>query len=450
MFQMMHQDLKKKVEKEEKLYGHACTADDILFMWKEELSKRAMEIWKIEKDMQKSEPPGKLDKELQAEVDMVLVKLRGMQTPAGTYQQRKDIMNRIGRVDVGVARKTTLTPAQEELRLKLQWQDFDSTMYNLTLEKDDEVLGGYVCRPKEWRDHLEDLVICFEDEVGMWLGCQCCRTSANIEDHQHAKRRKKLKSRTVEGQEKIAELEKEPQGGMHQQRGVEGKGEDKRRITVLHRMLLDNVVQTEGKRKMPSGRLSRTAVVLPGNYLNVDYFDIGEDGHAYWNRDWSIEVDGDLKEYAKGEPIGNLGAPLQAVKKAFPELCKQFLIMQQPAAFRDTVIVAWCMEDLHEMEKYVFMQHDLVGCQLTEAIKQLRWMLMQPDTDILPEMTACSQLTDIIVARPAKACARNAIPGIRQWLKMKAKMSGKAVSFGNIYKYIEIYRKIYRNMYIYI
>ena len=42
---------------------------------------------------------------------------------------------------------------------------------------------------------------------------------------------------------------------------------------------------------------------------------------------------------------------------------------------------------------------------------------MQPDSAVAAEMTACSQLTDIMIARPVKGFARTEMPNIRQWLK---------------------------------
>ena len=83
---------------------------------------------------------------------------------------------------------------------------------------------------------------------------------------------------------------------------------------------------------------------------------------------------------------------------------KKFLVMQQPAAFRDGIIVGWCMEDLHSRRKGVgtMQHHDLLGCQATAEVKQLRFLYGQPDSCIAGEMTACSQVTDIMIAHYVK------------------------------------------------
>ena len=287
-----------------------------------------------------------------------------------------------------------------------------------------EALKGHVGKPEEFLEHHEEFVIEFEDEIGVWIGLKGWQTTLPGEAAHHQRKRKKLHSKTVEGVEKIKEEEKEPGGGMYQTRGLEGKSEDRRRITFLHRLILENVVQSEGKRLKPRGKLERTVIVLPGKHANADFFDFNEDGHAVWNRDWSVDVENKSFVYKKGEKLGAMMNQLQQVKKAFPELCEKTLILQQPAAFRDGIIVAWCMQDLHLRRPYLLMQHDLVGCQATAEVKKLRFMLMQPDAQICGEMTACSQLTDIMIARAVKGIARKQIPEIRRWLKEKARKSG--------------------------
>ena len=105
---------------------------------------------------------------------------------------------------------------------------------------------------------------------------------------------------------------------MYQTRGLEGKSEDHRRITFLHRLILENVVQTAGKRLKPKGKLDRTVVVVPGVHANADYFGFDEKGNAVWNRDWSVEFDGKPSHYKKGDKLGSMMLQLQGVKKAFP------------------------------------------------------------------------------------------------------------------------------------
>ena len=335
-------------------------------------------------------------------------------------QLKWDTLEALGRRVKNAARKTTLTPEQEKLNMKLTWQSFDDLLYTCTLGSEEE-LKKLVIKPQEWREHVEELVFEFEDEVGVWVGLKNRKVAVTEKVHAQQRKRQRLRSKTQRQALKVEQAEQEEGGGMHQTRGLEGKGEDKRRITFLHRLILENVAQTAKKRLKPRGRLDRTVVVLPGQYLNADYFDIDEKGVARWNRTWDYEYGGQPKKYEKGEPLGNFGMQLQQIKRAFPELLKKFLVLQQPAAFRDGIIVGWCMEDLHNRQKYVCMQNDLVGCQNTQEVKELRFNYMQPNTNILPEMTACSQLTDIMLAHQVHALGRDATAEVRMWMKARAK-----------------------------
>jgi len=255
--------------------------------------------------------------------------------------------------------------------------DFDETMQSCTLTTEEE-LKKLVAPAKEWLQNLHDLVICFEDEIGLFVGLRSGKVAVPKEVQKQALKRKRLHTKTKEGVEKVQELEKEAGGGLTQTRGMECKGEDKRRITILHRLLLTEFVQGTvngtAKRNKPRGKLERTVVVLPGRHCNADYMDEDETGAFRWNRNWSYEFQGKQEHYKKGDKVGAMMQQVQAMKRAFPELTNMFLILQQPAAFRDGIIVGWCLEDLNRRHKFVMMQHDLVGCQSTAEVKQLNFL----------------------------------------------------------------------------
>ena len=75
-------------------------------------------------------------------------------------------------------------------------------------------------------------------------------------------KRLKLNSKNPDDHAAIKALKQEAGGGMVQTRGPEGKSEDKRRITILHRMFLQHTVQMKGRRWRPKGKLGRTEIVL--------------------------------------------------------------------------------------------------------------------------------------------------------------------------------------------
>jgi hypothetical protein len=264
----------------------------------------------------------------------------------------------------------------------------------------------------------------------MWVGLDQSKVAVDKDQRQRANKRRKCSTQLTKDADALAEaLKADPDGGMRQVRGAEGKGEDKKRVTVMHRLILKNLVQTKNKRCKPKGELARTVLVLPGKHANADYFSFDEHGFAVWNRDWDYEDQGKPCSHKKGEKLGNSMIQLQHIKKAFPGLMERFLVLQQPAAYRDAIIVGWCMEDLHKKYPYVLQQHDLLGAQATTEVKQLRHLWMQPECLIAGNMTDCLQLTDIMIANVVKGIARRHMPGIRKWMKAKAKASGEKMKY---------------------
>ena len=79
------------------------------------------------------------------------------------------------------------------------------------------------------------------------------------------------------------------------------------------------------------------------------------------------------KKFKKGQSCGATMSSVRTIMRKFPELFENVIVMQQPAAYRDAIIVGWCMEDLHERYDCVLQQHDLVGIQSTSEIKKKRF-----------------------------------------------------------------------------
>ena len=418
----VHANLLQKCKAEENYYGHRLGPDDIFAMYLEHLAERVVQLYKIQ---------NATDTDLLRPQELELASCKKRLDNSGNikkvYNMKQDLLKAIGRAKHTVQRKTVLTPAEECTRCRLTWQDFDYMLHACTLSK--ERLQEYVAAPTDFIAHAEDMVIEFEDEVGMWVGMDQSKVTLDLEEGQQMNKKRKLSTGLVQDAEKLEALKNEAGAGCTQVRGAEGKGEDKKRITIMHRLILRNVAQTATKRLKPKGELARTVIVLPGTHANADYMSFDEAGHAVWNRDWDYEYLGKSCRHFKGEKLGNTMIQLQHIKKAFPELMEKFLVLQQPAAYRDAIIVAWCMIDLHKKYPYVLQQHDLLGAQATTEVKKLRHLLNIPECLIAGNMTDCLQLTDIMIANVVKSIARQEMPGIRRWMKAKALDQGGGMKY---------------------
>ena len=418
----VHATLLQKCKAEEQYYGHRLGPDDIFAMYLEQLAERIVQLYKIQNATDTD-----LLKAQEQELKSCKKRLDNTGSLKKVHNMKQDLLKAIGRAKHTVQRKTVLTPAEECTRCRLTWQDFDYMLHACTLSK--ERLQEYVAAPADFIAHAEDMVVEFEDEVGMWVGMDQSKVTLDLEQSQQMNKRRKLSTGLLKDAEKLEDLKNEVGAGQTQVRGAEGKGEDKKRITIMHRLILRNVAQTATKRLKPKGELARTVIVLPGIHANADYMSFDEAGHAVWNQDWDYEYLGKSVMHRKGEKLGNTMLQLQHIKKAFPHLMEKFLVLQQPAAYRDAIIVAWCMLDLHKKYPYVLQQHDLLGAQATTEVKKLRHLLNIPECLIAGNMTDCLQLTDIMIANVVKSIARQEMPGIRRWMKAKALAQGGGMKY---------------------
>ena len=198
--------MSKQVKLEEFNYGHNLCPEDILGMWREMLCKVAVDLLREKTELEKKEEV--MDPERADLLQCCRKKLQFSATSKGAGQTKADIMNAIRRKVRVIARKTTLSPAEEKVRMKLTWQDFDRMLWTCTLADQEELLK-HVCDPEAFLNHAEDFVIEFEDEIGVFIGLKGWKTTVTEEANQQANKRKRLSTKTVEGVEKVKEAEKE-------------------------------------------------------------------------------------------------------------------------------------------------------------------------------------------------------------------------------------------------
>ena len=228
---------------EEEAHGHKLGPDDIMMLWREKLSQVAVDLYREEKSLAVGEClPLKKKKQLKK----AQTNLRHFGSRKLRCQVKKDLLHAIGRSAVAVQRKSVLSNAEEKVRAKLSWQDHDWLQYVCALDL--EELKKLASGADDWMKHLELFEIEYEDEVGLWIGLEQNQTTVTAEEMGQRQKRRKLSSKNPEDHDSIAQVQEEAGGGQTQTRGPEGKGEDKRRITVLHRMFLQHTVQMKDHR----------------------------------------------------------------------------------------------------------------------------------------------------------------------------------------------------------
>jgi len=283
---------------------------------------------------------------------------------------------------------------------------------------------------------LQDLSLELEDEIGIWLGLKGKKVAVDEARHRTAVRRHRIyKGKEPPNPEEEAAEKLLPEGvpaGPVQVRGAMAKGADKRRITIMPRLILKNVVQglSKEKRLPPKGELLKMLLLVPGDHCSLDFIDILPGGKAVWNRDWDYEYMGEQQQFWKGDGTKNKMKAWVDLKRKMPELFEGITVMMQPAAVRDSIITGWCTKQLGAEKPHgVVQQHDLVGSQTTAGVKKIKMHMHILECIIAAEMTACSQVTDIMCAKKTKTIAHNAAPEIKKWLKRKAAHNSEEVKY---------------------
>ena len=219
-------------------------------------------------------------------------------------QSKSDLLRTINRTMRGAARKTMLSAEEEKVRAHLTWQDFDYLLWQASLASDDE-LKKLVIQPDAWRANVVKTVIEAEDEVPLWIGIKGSRVAIDKTLRDAANKTKRRRRLQKTHPEAVAPDEILPDNVVRQIRGTMAKGQDKRRITLLIRCVLRNVVQGAEKKK-PEGYLPRLVLVVPGTHCCLDFITEDVHGREVWAKDWEGEYNGKPFSHKKGESVGNV------------------------------------------------------------------------------------------------------------------------------------------------
>lgn len=117
------------------------------------------------------------------------------------------------------------------------------------------------------------------------------------------------------------------------------------------------------------------------------------------------------------------------LRKEFPEYFKEVIVMQQPSATADEIIVGWGLEDLGKRFPAAVLQRDLVSGALSSRARMAALMQQIVCCWIGPGMTPVTQVTDTDVAYPLKMKIRKFKSSLSQELKTLALKEGREVSF---------------------
>ena len=328
-------------------------------------------------------------------------------------------------------RATSLTRTEEKLRCRLTWMDFDEKLY---MVGSGVGLHRHVINAKEMHENLKDVHLVFEDEVPIWISLSQDKMMIPPKFRERLAARKafrrmnKLKRRNQainpmknKHIRKVpVEMDEDELGGITQLRGPASSGQDKLRLTFLMRQCISKYFGYE-MHEAPESYQLPSVLISAGQHCRLD--NITMDGK--WKEDECFHVGDEQVIRTKGEKVPkNCMKIFRSIREKHPDLLEGLVIMQQPNAWRDEVITKWCYEDLASRCPYSIVQHDLVGHQLTNNTRKVKFMSNIVQSLIAAEMTSVLQITDIAGARSAKIHLASAKSEMRRQLAHKAQSEG--------------------------
>ena len=223
------------------------------------------------------------------------------------------------------------------------------------------------------------------------------------------------------------EMDEEELGGITQLRGPASSGQDKLRLTFLMRQCISKYFGYE-MHEAPDSYQLPSVLTSAGQHCRLD--DISMEGT--WREDECFHVGNEQIMKVQGEKVPKSCMQVfRNIREKQPHLLEGLVIMQQPNAWRDEVITKWCYEDLASRCPYSIVQHDLVGQQLTNNARKVKYMSNVVQSLIAAEMTSVLQITDIAGARSAKIHLASAKSEMRRQLSHKAQSEGTSSKCSN-------------------
>ena len=317
------------------------------------------------------------------------------------------------------SRTTSLSPDEELEGCINTWGMWDRVMWMSAFGNEKQLLND-IADPEKWINNRESTVIVMEDEVPVWIKMGI---SKKVIPRTHALHKKKV-VRTRRALRKTTDpkmrsiLMSSFGDGMTQLRNKQ-VGDEKFRITVVMRQA---ILHYFDESKKPRGIQLPPIVVMPGVHARIS--NISPDGK--WVEDEVIKVGQKTIIRNKNEKVdASIMKQWRKIRSLQPDLVASVVLMQQPAAWRDEVITSWSYHDLHDrMQKEGFhniiMVHDLVGHQLTQNVRKIKYLHNIMQSIIAAEMTAVLQLTDIRAAKMMKEFLHHSKLKMRQMLAEKA------------------------------
>ena len=226
-------------------------------------------------------------------------------------------------------RQLKLSPAEEALRCKLTWQQYDWKMDQMCFG-DEEAMQKLVLDVPRLQEDIQNCVLGFSDQVPWWGMVQ---------------------------QEKQMYLKSEVgknAGQMTQLRGHDDDVASKFRVTLELRQLVLNWFSAD---KDPVDMFGKSLLIVAGIRCRLSNID----GEGRWVQDETFKVGGEVVSRQKGHSARGAMASWVKLRKEQPQLFERVEVMSQPAAVMDAVLFKWVLQSQARQFPCSLWMRDLSG-----------------------------------------------------------------------------------------
>ena len=323
-------------------------------------------------------------------------------------------------------RYSQLSAKEEAVRCELTWQQFDERLW-LAGCADAKELSSWVADPQSFIEKRASTWLVFSDQIPFWVKIGFMKV-LYAEFELEAANLKTLKTRKkLLGLQMSQRLEVDNEmEGLTQKRGSDPSGE-KCRITFEARQAVTGYFNGDREKggEDVKGIILPSILVVKGQYARLD--NISDDG--CYKEDEIFWIGDEKVERKAGSSARGLMKSYVELRKKEPELFKDLVIFQQPAAYMDEITTTWAIQDLASRCPQAVHQRDLFASALGDTCKKAMQLTQVIPTWIASKMTPVLQLTDTDVAFPLKAAAERAKAELSREMRREAELRKTRASF---------------------
>ena len=453
----------------ERMHGHSVLPRHIAWKYQEYLQNVNAEL---EEKLQQESGKGRKH-ELRTKKDKAEKQLKSLHGNQKAQDKRAHhLMNWMGAKVRTPNLRTQISEVEQQIRAELTWQQHDYLIWQVA-RKNEDIYKDMFAQPQQASQMAHQCVLGFSDQIPLWVKkpsekevFACFETttrkaakkskaevSGTLGALAHKKKiantvpakslddaEDKTDEQRVEGAEarsgedaaeskKLVQAEEgeeveddevpEDEYVLHQPSisdqaaknhptALREQNVDKYRITFEAHQLVSGFfakLSNETANEEVKGHVLPGVLVVPGPHASLGNISADDE----WIESEEFEYHGQVRRHQKGKKVGRVLEPWRRLRREHPEALRNFLVMSQPAAMMDGVIMAWQIKEMGRRYPMSLWQRDCFAAAFTPEVRQMQFVSHQVGSSVMSKMTSALQLTDTDFSHRFKSKVRNGV-----------------------------------------